>query len=554
MLKITLPDGSLREVAEGSTLLPLAREYAAAMAAPIVCSTFNGELFDLQKPLQEDGRVSFVTLQEEDGMHTYVRTLLFLFLAVARVYKPQVRVDVDNALGDALYCHYQTEQHFSEADLVEITAKMQELVQQQTPIKLIRIPAVQALEEYGPRCGEDFRGLVGDLEPSTLINIYVLNERTGYFFGPMCPHVGLVPVFKLFNYDGGLVIHYPAVGNWQELGHFQDIAKLNNAYHDAEAWSARIKCNTVSKMNAYIKAGVADKIIQMGEAFQERKIARIADQIAEQRNELKLVLIAGPSSSGKTSFAQRLSIQLAVNGIRPITVSMDDYYKNRAETPRKANGDYDFECLEALDLELFNEHLTRLLKGERVRMPKFNFKAGLREYHGKELQVTDNSVLLVEGIHGLNDKLTASIPANKKLKIYISALTPMSFDQYNRISTTDTRLLRRMVRDSKFRAFDAQTTLAKWTDVREGEDKYIFPYQGNADVVMNTSLIYELAVIKKYAEPLLLAVPQEAGPAYTKARKLLKILRHVHSLADDVIPNNSLLKEFLGGSVFKDAL
>ena len=554
MIRITLPDGAVRELQQGSVLLPLAEEYAKNFAAPIVCSTYNGELFDLQKPLEEDGRVEFITLADGDGMHTYVRTLLFLFLTVARRLKPQVRVDVDNALGDALYCHYQNGAHFTEAELEQISAEMQQLIRAQEPIKLVRMPAAQALVEYCERCSEDFKGLVGGLEPTTLINIYSLQERTGYFFGPMCPHVGHVPVFKLFNYDGGMVIHYPAIGKWQELGHFQDIAKLNQAYHDAEAWSARINCNTVSKMNAYIGAGVADKIIQMGEAFQERKIARIADLIADRREELKLILIAGPSSSGKTSFAQRLSIQLAVNGIKPITVSMDDYYKNREDTPKKANGDYDFECLEALDLDLFNEHLTRLFRGEKVQMPKFNFKAGLREYRGTELQVTDNSVLLVEGIHGLNDKLTASIPAAKKMKIYISALTPMSFDEYNRISTTDTRLLRRMVRDSKFRAFDAQTTLAKWPDVREGEDKYIFPFQGNADVIMNTSLIYELAVIKKYAEPLLQAVPQEAGAAYTKARKLLQILCHVHSLADDVIPNNSLLKEFLGGSVFKEAL
>ena len=272
MLKITLPDGSWREVEQGSTLLPLAEEFAKHSPAPIVCSTYNGELFDLQKPLLEAGRVEFVTLDQGEGMHTYVRTLLFLFLAVARRYKPEVRLDVDNALGDALYCHYQNGDRFTDEDLAAITKEMKALVQAKEPLQLVRIPAQEALAQYGSVCSEDIKGLVGGLPPATLINIYHLAGRTGYFFGPMCPNVGCLTTFRLFNYDGGMVIHYPAVGKWQELGNFQDIAKLNQAYHDAEAWSARIKCNTISKMNAYIEAGVADKIIQMGRPSRNAKL------------------------------------------------------------------------------------------------------------------------------------------------------------------------------------------------------------------------------------------------------------------------------------------
>ena len=315
-----------------------------------------------------------------------------------------------------------------------------------------------------------------------------------------------------------------------------------------------IQCNTIGKLNKLIEGGYAGRIIQVAEALHEKKLAGIADMIAARRDELKLVLIAGPSSSGKTSTAQRLSIQMAVNGLRPMPISMDDYYCNRVDTPRKPDGSYDFECLEAIDLELFNDHLQRLLAGERVKMPKYNFRTGFREYRGNELQMQENSVLVVEGIHGLNEKLTAAIPANKKMKLYVSALTPMSFDEYNRIHTTDVRLLRRMVRDSQFRSRDAESTLAQWPDVREGEEKYIFPFQTSADVVFNTTLIYELAVLKKYAVPLLQAVPREAGKAYMTAQRLLNMLYFVKEIDDAVIPNNSILREFVGGSIFKDSL
>ena len=370
----------------------------------------------------------------------------------------------------------------------------------------------------------------------------------------MCPDCGYVPNFELLPYGDGVIINYPDTGDWEHLPPFEDKPCLNAAYQEAEDWSAMIKCNTIGKLNKLIDEGYAGRIIQVAEALHEKKLAKIADMIATRKDELKLVLIAGPSSSGKTSTAQRLSIQMAVNGLRPMPISMDDYYRNRVDSPRKPDGSYDFECLEAIDLELFNEHLQKLLAGERVKMPKYNFRTGFREYRGNELQMQENSVLVVEGIHGLNEKLTASIPANKKMKLYVSALTPMSFDEHNRIHTTDARLLRRMVRDSQFRSHDAESTLTLWSDVREGEEKYIFPFQTSADVVFNTTLIYELAVLKKYAVPLLKAVPRESGKAYMTAQRLLNMLYYVKEIDDTVIPNNSILREFVGGSVFKDAL
>ena len=285
----------------------------------------------------------------------------------------------------------------------------------------------------------------------------------------------------------------------------------------------------------------------------EKKIAGIADKIAASNKDVRLVLIAGPSSSGKTTFAQRLSIQMVVNGLRPVPVSMDDYFKDRHDTPRKPDGTFDFESVDAVDLELFNDHLRRLLAGECVKMPKYNFRSGMREYRGREIQLGENDVLVVEGIHALNERISEAVPANNKMKIYISALTPMQLDSYNRIHTTDMRLLRRIVRDSQFRSHDALMTLKLWDDVRRGEEQYVFPFQDSADIMFNTSLVYEFAVHKKYAEPLLkLIQPDEA--VYTRAQLLLELLSHVRGMDDAAIPTNSILREFIGGSIFKEAL
>ena len=514
MITLTLYNGETRQVEKGSTLLPLAQEFAKDFPTPIVEGVFNGETIDLQAPLQCDGTVDFIQLKGEDGLRVYVRSLLFLFLVTAKRLYPEVDIEVHNTLGSALNCTFKSENKLSPKELKFVEAEMRKQVAEKTPLK----------------------------------------DEAGILLGALCPDAGYLTDFKLVPFEDGIILDYPGFSDWKELINFKDLTKLNTAFRETEEWAEMIKCDTISKLNNYIEMGVADKIIQIAEALHEKKFAAIADEISKKRDKIKLVLIAGPSSSGKTSSTQRISIQLAVNGIRAIPISMDDYYVNRVDTPRKPNGDYDFETIDAIDLELFNAHLARLLRGERVKIPKYNFQTGLREYRGTELQLAENSVLLVEGIHGLNDKLTASIPDENKIKIYVSALIPMAYDQYNRINTTDVRLLRRMVRDSQFRSHDAVATLSRWADVREGEEKYIFPFQCSADVIMNTNLIYEMAVIKKYAEPLLEAVPRESGKPYMIARRLLRLLKHVKSMDDAVIPNNSLLREFIGGSVFKEAL
>lgn len=553
MLRLNLPKGQTIDVKEGSCLLPVALEQQKNYASPLVAGIFNGEAVDLQRPLTCDGTVDFVEVNTEMGMRVYVRTLLFMLLAAAHKLRPDVHLEVRNTLGSALYLIDNSEKKLTPADIKELEAYMHALVERKEPLTLVRQPKALAMQKAKQICSEDSLALLEQLPPNAVLTINSIDGFTGYLFGALCPNAGYVPYFELLPYADGVVINYPDTGKWQVLPPFEDKPLLNDAYQEAEEWSAMIHCNTVGKLNKFINLGYADKVIQISEALHEKKLAGIADRLASH-HELKLVLIAGPSSSGKTSTAQRLSIQMAVNGLRPMPISMDDYYKNRADSPRKADGSYDFECLEAIDLELFNDHLTRLLAGERVKMPKYNFRTGCREYRGNELQMQKNSVLVVEGIHGLNEKLTAAIPARNKIKIYVSALTPMSLDEYNRIHTTDMRLLRRIVRDSQFRSHDAQQTLESWGNVREGEEKYIFPFQTSADIVFNTTLIYELAVLKKYAEPLLEVVPQSAGRAFTTARRLLMLLSFVKAIDVEAIPNNSILREFIGGSVFKDAL
>lgn len=554
MLKLTYRDGQVIEIPSGGCLLDIVPLFQKNYGSPIVAGVFNGEAYDLQKAIDVDGTVDFIEVNNAEGMRVYVRTLLFLFITAAKRLYPDIKIEVRNTLGSALYCTDDSEEKLTAADFARIEAAMKQMVSERVPITLERMSKAEVMEKFAGTCSSDSKSLLCEVDENLIITIYYLQGQSGYFFGPMCPDVGYVPNFALIKYDNGVVLNYPDTGSWDVLPEFVDQSRLNEVFHEAEEWSEMIHCNTVGKLNHIIEIGAANKIIQVAEALHEKKIAAIADEIAARRSELKLILIAGPSSSGKTSFAQRLSIQLAVNGIRPMSVSMDDYYLNRVDSPKKPDGSYDFETIDAIDLKLFNDHLHKLLHGEKVKIPKYNFRTGVREYRGKEIQMSDDSVLVVEGIHGLNDKLTAAIPAINKMKIYVSALTPMSMDEYNRINTTDMRLLRRIVRDSQFRSHDAVATLELWDNVREGEEKYIFPFQSSADVMFNTTLIYEFAVLKKYAEPRLKEITPESGKAYYSARRLLGLLNHVREIDDNVIPNNSILREFIGGSVFKDEL
>lgn len=553
MLQFTLPDNSILQLPIGSNLLTIAK-LSLNNKSPIVEGILDGMPLDLQAPLTHGGRVDFLEMDTEEGMRIYLRTLLFIFLATAEKLYPKAKLEVRNTIGSALYIADMSDKPLSYRDCYKIERAMRVYVEAKEPIRLRMGSKAEALAIAVKNGLPDKIDLLERIEDDRLMPIYSFAGSEGYYFGSLCPDASYVPMFEIIPYGKGIIINYPDVGDYKSLPEFKDCPLLQDAFDKMEEWSKLINCNTIAKLNRLQREGKSDRMIQIAEALQEKNLAKIADMVAVRKDSLKLILIAGPSSSGKTSTAQRLSIQLAVNGLHALPISMDDYYINRVNTPRKANGEYDFECIEAIDVPLFNEHITKLMAGEEVEIPKYNFKKGEREYRGNKLKMQDNSVLIVEGIHGLNEKLTEEIPASKKLKVYVSALSPMSLDEHSRINTTNVRLLRRIVRDNQFRGHDAVATLNKWADVREGEGKYIFPFQGDADIIFNTTLIYELAVLKHYAEPLLKQVQPKDGMAYTTAQRLLALLYTCDTISEEVIPNNSIIKEFIGGSVFKEAL
>ena len=553
MLELSLKNGKTLSIENGDCLLSILPQVQELYSAPIMEGVINGRHCDLQRSLEESGTVDFVTLGTEDGMRVYIRTLIFMLITVVGKLYPEAKLEVHNTLGSSLFIANKGKT-LNYRDWHRVEQEMQKLVEEKAPIKLEIMPRPQAIAEAGAYLDEDRKGMLEMLPENAMLYLYFLEGNPGYMFGALCPDCSYISLFELVPMDNGVIMNYPDTDNWQTLPPFGNIPVLYKAFEEADRWSRLINCNTIAKLNKLHRAGKSRRIIQIAEALHEKKLARIADMIYERIKNLKLVLIAGPSSSGKTSTAQRLSIQLAVNGLEPIPISMDDYYKNRVDTPKKADGSYDFECVEAIDIDLFNDHLTRLLHGEAVEIPKYNFKSGCREYRGNVIKLQENSLLVIEGIHGLNEKLTEKIPAENKLKIYVSALTPMSIDTYNRINTTDVRLLRRMVRDNQFRGRPAEMTLNQWADVRYGEEKYIFPFQNDADIIFNTALIYEIGVLKKYAVPLLEAVTPDQGQAYTTAHRLLGLLLFVDSIDDSAISNNSIIREFVGGSIFSDVL
>ncbi len=557
MIQVTLPDNTITQIAEGGNLLSLAVKEGEKRGVPILSAIYNGLAVDLVQPITEDGSVIFIDANSEDGMRVYTRTLLFMMIEAAAELMPDLDIEVRNTMGSSLFCrasHNGVLRPLALDEVMRLQERMRQMVVLKMPIDLKILTKQQTcdLAEHSRHITPEIVRLMKILPDQIKLKVYFLNGMPGFFFDGFVPDCSYVPYFEILPYEDGMMINYPDIGKWNELPKFHDQAIMHDAYEEMEQWAKMIHCDTIGKLNTIIEAGYEDKIIQVAEALHEKKLARIADKVADRKRDLKIILIAGPSSSGKTSTAQRLSIQLAVNGLRPMPISMDDYYVNRDDTPRREDGSFDFECLEAIDVALFNEHLQKLLAGQEVELPKYNFKTGLREYHGNRIQMDERSVLVIEGIHGLNEKLTASIPAKNKMKIYVSALTPMSLDAYNRIHTTDVRLLRRIVRDNQFRAYNAEKTLNMWMNVREGEEKYIFPFQGDADVVFNTTLIYELAVLKKYAVPLLQEVPITNPLAYNAAHRLTHLLKYVREIDDTIIPNNSILREFFGGSVFKE--
>ena len=541
--------GKGREIPAEMTLLELAQEVQKKGEPLIVAARVDNVLRDLQTSVGDFHTIELVDTRSEFGRRIYRRSVVFLLIMAVRELYPEAEVVVQFTAHKGLYCAIQSPFDVTESVVRALEQRMREIVAENRPIVKKRLQREEVVQLFKKSEQIEKANLVMSLETEKA-SLYYCGEFYDYLFGPMVSATGVLDKFALDAMPGGVLLRTPEPNTPESVPAFKEQPKFGSILMEAERWASVLHCDYVSDLNRYIRRGEVADIIHVSEALHEKKIAEIADHIASNIKELRLILIAGPSSSGKTSFAQRLRIQLRVNGIEPISISLDDYFRNWEDTPRTKEGAYDFENIGALDVELFNDHLVRLLNGEEVILPHYNFLTGKRETGSEHLSIAPTSPLIVEGIHGLNEALTASVPRGKKYKIYISALTQLNIDAHNRIPTTDARLLRRMVRDYQFRGAYALKTLRQWPDVRAGEEKNIFPFQEEADAMFNSALIYELAVLKRYAVPLLEMVPRDV-PEYTKANRLLDFCRCFSDITEEYdIPNNSLLREFIGKSIF----
>lgn len=545
-MKIQYQDKIL-DVKEPITISELFQKEIQTSENTVIAAKFNNEYKNLEYMLHKDGKIELIDVTSKEGIKVYIRTLTFIVGKAFEKICPDKKLNVNYQLSNAMF--YDIEGIDISEDLIqELEDEMRKIVEQDLPIKQVVMNREEAEKFYKQNDTSKGR-LQFNLENNDKIYMYYCEDYFNYCFGTLANRTGCVNIFKLVKDSKGFLVRYPNQKNPNKMPKIVNTKKLSWALAEYEEIHRLLNINNVYKLNNAIKDNKTSEIIMLAEALHEKKIANIADKIAQNRN-VKMILIAGPSSSGKTTFAQRLGIQLKLNGIKPVTISVDNYFVERKDTPKDENGDYDFECIEAIDLKLFNDHLTKLLNGEAVDMPEFDFHVGTKRYNGKKLKLEKDEVLVIEGIHCLNDRLTSEIDKNQKYKIYISALTVLNMDRYNRIATTDTRLIRRLVRDYQFRGYSALHTLHTWESVNRGETKNIFPFQEEADSIFNTSLIYELGALKPIAEPLLEKIPIEE-PEYAEARRLLDILRYFEPIPSQYVPSNSLLKEFLGGGSFQ---
>lgn len=546
-VKVTLPDGQVMAVtaSESDTLEAVADRFKDYYEDDIILGIVNGRLRELNKKIKSDCELSFVTTADRDGRRTYRRSVVLLLQrAIYDVYGSMTQLHVMHSLGEGYYC--QLEKSVTEHDIDRIVCSMYSFVEKDLPITKHSAKTQYAEQLFKEKGLHDKERLL-HYRRSSRVNLYELDGVVDYFYGFMAPSTGMLKYFDIVPYENGFVLLFPGA-NSRSVEPLVTSNKLFHTLDDSREWSKMLGIGTIGSLNDAIAAGRGQEIMLLQEALMEQKIGNLAAQIASD-DKKKFVMIAGPSSSGKTSFANRLSIQLIAKGRKPHPLSLDDYYVDRELCPKHPDGSFDFECLESIDIKLFNEDMNRLLKGEAVDMPSFNFKTGKREYRGRKLVLGPDDILVIEGIHGLNDRLSQLIPSEHKFKIYISALTQLNIDEHNPLSTTDERLIRRIVRDARTRGTNAMETIAMWPSVRKGERENIFPFQEQADVMFNSALVYELAVLKVYAEPLLFGIERDC-PEYLEAKRLLKLLDYFLPMPADGIPNNSLLREFVGGSCF----
>ncbi|MCR5701853.1 MAG: nucleoside kinase [Lachnospiraceae bacterium] len=551
MINITIGDNTY-QVEKGTTLEAIAKQYGSPEnGEEIVLAYRNGHLCELFKTVDEDATISFLTTADKIGNATYRRSVILMmmkaFRDVAKKTGTTGRIRVLFSLSRGFYCEYKNpNMTVTDEVLKDVEARMHEMVKEDIKIEKKTYPSYDLIDRF-ERQGRIDKVKLFKYRRASNTNAYILDGFEDYYYGFMVPSTGYLKYFELHRFEEGFVLQLPDRSNPAAIPEFKPQKKLYSVLKQSDDWGVMLGMDTVGGLNDAIAEGQISDLMLVQEALQEKNIAKIAEQI--KKDGKKFVLIAGPSSSGKTSFSHRLSIQLKTMGLNPHPIALDNYFVDRQFTPRDEFGNYDFECIEAVDIKQFNEDMVNLLNGETVKMPTFDFIEGKREYKGNTLTMTDNDVLVIEGIHGLNPKTSEMLPDNSKFKIYISALTQLNVDEHNRIRTTDGRLIRRIVRDARTRGHSAQKTISMWDSVRRGEEQYIFPYQEEADAMFNSALIYELSVIKPYVEPLLFAIPRDSDE-YQEAKRLLKFLDYFLGVSSENIPNNSILREFVGGSCF----
>ena len=543
--------GKVREYDDSMNLYTISKDVAAEYDAPIILALINGKLKELRKWPKDGDEIEFITTGTEIGNKTYQRGMVLVFLkAVYSVLgsKGLKKVRIEHNISNGIYGEFDGEVTASPENLALIKAEMERLVEADMPFEKRVVNTEEAREIFRKHKMFDKAKLFGFRRVSKT-NIYSLGGFEDYFYGYMPASTGILKTFDLFSLENGFLLQLPSKDRPFELDTFREQKKFFDVLQESSKWGKIMGVQTVGDMNDALAHGELNEMILVQEAFMEKKIGDIATQIAERGN-VKFVMIAGPSSSGKTTFSHRLSIQLKTLGMCPHPIAVDDYFVNREDTPKHPDGSYNFETLGAIDVELFNRDMLALLRGEEVELPTYNFKTGQREYKGNKKKLGPEDILVIEGIHGLNDALSHSLPVESKFKIYISALTQLNVDEHNRIPTTDARMLRRIVRDARTRGATAASTIRMWPSVRLGEEENIFPFQESADAMFNSALIYELPLIKQFAEPLLFCVDPES-PEYVEAKRLLKFLDYFLGADCESVPKNSILREFIGGSCFK---
>lgn len=550
MIQVTV-EGQLREYQEGQLLMDVAEEFQPQFEHDILLAFVNGKLRELHKKVKPGMEIHFLTGKDRPGIQTYRRSALFVMLKALYEIAGRENVEkvcVDFSIGDGLFVEAKGNFPLNEETVGKIKEKMWEYVEAKIPIMKRSVNTDEAVELFH-RHGMYDKERLFRYRRSSRVNIYSLGGFEDYFYGYMVQNTSYIRYFDLVPYQHGFVLMLPSSMDPETVPKLRDRPKLFSVLREAGEWSEKLKVSNVGALNEMISHGKMNELILIQEALQEKKMGDVAEKIASQPDK-KFVMIAGPSSSGKTTFSHRLSIQLRAKGLIPHPIAVDNYFVNRVDSPRDEHGNYNYEALECLDLKQFNQDMTDLLAGKTVELPRYNFVTGEREYKGDYLTLGAEDILVIEGIHCLNDKMSEGLPKESKFKIYISALTQLNIDEHNRVPTTDGRLIRRMVRDARTRGSSARETIRMWSSVRKGEEENIFPYQESADVMFNSALVYELAVLKQYAEPLLFGIPRDCEE-YLEAKRLLKFLDYFLGVSSEDIPKNSILREFIGGSCFK---